>query len=501
MDFLKSIVEKPAFATRIKSDEVKIPEMALGYFLAPFCAMMANSIFGAYLTRYYADVLGWTKFASGAFAAALPIVSVIFVVMGNLMIGKWIDNTRTTAGKARPYLFVSIPLLAIAILLMFSSPNNGSPLQMIWIALSYNLYYAIAYPCYYTAHSSMVSLSTRDTAKRGLLATMSNASMVAAAGVGASILVPILLQSYMFVYNGESLDIAASYNHWRVLSIALALLTAFGVMLEYFFTRERITEETMNLPQAAESITTKKHMEVCFHEKFWWMVMLFVLFFQMGQLVKNTSMSFYVRWMFDSVLSAKDPESASGALMSTLGLIGGLPSAVGMVIAWPLANKLGKKRAIVIGLIFSLAGGVVAFLGAHNFVMVCTGVVLKAVGIIPAQYVMLAVVSDVLDHLEAKNGFRSDGFTMSIYGAIMVGLLGLAVGIVSGLLGATGYDATLARQSAASENVLIFVYLAMDMISFALSIVLLWRMDVEKYAEEDQRKIKENQEKAAQQTN
>ena len=84
-------------------------------------------------------------------------------------------------------------------------------------------------------------------------------------------------------------------------------------------------------------------------------------------------MSFYVRWMFDSVLTAADPESASGALMSTLGLIGGLPSAVGMVIAWPLASKLGKKRAIVIGLIFSVIGGIVAFLGVHNFVMVCTG--------------------------------------------------------------------------------------------------------------------------------
>ena len=168
-----------------------------------------------------------------------------------------------------------------------------------------------------------------------------------------------------------------------------------------------------------------------------------------------------------------------------------------MVIAWPLANKLGKKRAIVIGLIFSVLGGVVAFLGVHSFKMVCTGVVLKAVGIIPAQYVMLAVISDVLDHLEAKNGFRSDGFTMSIYGSIMVGLLGLAVGIVSGLLGATGYDATLTRQPAAAEGVLTFVYLGMDMLSFIISIILLWRMDVEKYSEEDQKKIKENQEKAA----
>ena len=495
MNLLKKTVEQPIFNTRIKSDEVKISEIALGYFLAPFCAMLANMIFGAYLTRYYADVLGWTKFGAGAFAALLPIVSVIFVVLGNLSVGKWIDNTRTTAGKARPYLFAAIPLLALAIIMMFTSPNNGSIVQMIWIAVSYNLYYSIAYPCYYTAHSSMVSLSTRDTDKRGLLATMSNASMVAAAGVGASIVVPILLQSYMFSYNGTSLDVAASYAHWRVLSIGFTLITVLGIILEYYFTRERISEETMDLQRTAEDIPMKTHVDACTKDKYWWMVILYVLFFMMGQLVKNTSMSFYARWMFDSVLSAADPESASGAMMSTLGLIGGLPSAVGMVIAWPLANKLGKQRAIVIGLIFSVLGGAVAFMGVHNFKMVCAGVVLKAVGIIPSQYVMLAVISDVLDHLEAKNGFRSDGFTMSIYGSIMVGLLGLAVGIVSGLLGVTGYDATLVKQPVAAENVLIFVYLGMDILTFIVSIFLLWRMDVEKYAEEDQQKIRENQEK------
>ena len=495
MNLLKKTVEQPIFNTRIKSDEVKISEIALGYFLAPFCAMLANMIFGAYLTRYYADVLGWTKFGAGAFAALLPIVSVIFVVLGNLSVGKWIDNTRTTAGKARPYLFAAIPLLTLAIIMMFTSPNNGSILQMIWIAVSYNLYYSIAYPCYYTAHSSMVSLSTRDTDKRGLLATMSNASMVAAAGVGASIVVPILLQSYMFSYNGTSLDVEASYAHWRVLSIVFTLITVLGIILEYYFTRERISEETMDLQRTAEDIPMKTHVDACTKDKYWWMVILYVLFFMMGQLVKNTSMSFYARWMFDSVLSAADPESASGAMMSTLGLIGGLPSAVGMVIAWPLANKLGKQRAIVIGLIFSVLGGAVAFMGVHNFKMVCAGVVLKAVGIIPSQYVMLAVISDVLDHLEAKNGFRSDGFTMSIYGSIMVGLLGLAVGIVSGLLGVTGYDATLVKQPVAAENVLIFVYLGMDILTFIVSIFLLWRMDVEKYAEEDHQKIRENQEK------
>jgi GPH family glycoside/pentoside/hexuronide:cation symporter len=168
-----------------------------------------------------------------------------------------------------------------------------------------------------------------------------------------------------------------------------------------------------------------------------------------------------------------------------------------MLIAWPLASKLGKKRAIVMGLILSLAGGMVAFVNVHGFVTVCAGVVLKAVGIIPAQYVMVALLSDVLDHLEAKNGFRSDGFTMSIYGATMVGLAVLSMGIVNIFLGALGYDATLARQAASTETGMVIAYLCMDMIGFALSIVLLSRMDVEKYIDEDKAKIQARQKAAA----
>ena len=416
--------KNPALKTRISSSSVKLQEMLIGYFLAPLCAMLANSVFSAYLTRYYADVLGLTDSQFGVFSMMLPIVSAIVVVIGNIFVGQLIDQTRTPAGKARPYLLLAAPVMAVAIILMFLTPGGDNPqaenylMKMIWITVSFNLFYSIGYPCYYTAHSSMVALSTRNGNQRGILATLSNASMVAAAGVGASILVPILLQPFMFVTGADgTIDRVASYNNWRILGIVFALLTAVGIILEYYFTRERITEEAFALGVKEEKLPMKTHVKVCTKEKYWWMVILFIVFFQMGQLVKNTSMSFYVRWMFDSVLKSTDPESTSGALMSTLGLIGGLPSAIGMVIAWPLASKLGKKRAIVLGLILSTVGGLLAFLNVHSFGIVCAGVVLKAVGIIPAQYVMVALLSDVLDHLEAKNGFRSDGFTMSIYGA------------------------------------------------------------------------------------
>lgn len=385
-------------------------------------------------------------------------------------------------------------------------------------ALTYNLYYALAYPCYYTAHSSLVSLSTRNASQRGLLATLSNASTVAAAGVGASILAPILLQPFMFVSGPNGIDIDASYANWRILSIAFALLSALGAMLEYFFTRERITEESMTLNLKEEKIPMKKHVEACTRDKFWWLVIVFILVFQFGQLCKNSSMSFYSRWMFDSVINSANPESASAALMSTLGLVGGLPSAIGMFIAWPLANKLGKKRASVIGLAFAFVGGLVPFINVNSFPIVVTGVVLKGIGIIPAQYVMLALISDILDHLEAKNGFRSDGFTMSLYSSIMVGLGGLGMGIINAMLTFSGYSNVgyavdpvevrmiedlstwtgdiIYRQMGGTEAVLAFAYLAVDVIAFAISILLLWKMDVEKYTAEDQKTIIERQKAA-----
>lgn len=407
-----SFFEKPLFRTKITSANVKTKEMLLGYFVGPFCALISNAIFSSYLNRYYADVIGWTDTGKfGSFSALLPMVSVIFVILGNLFVGRLIDNTRTSQGKARPYLLLSAPLVTAAIALLFMTPQNTSPLmQMVWIAVSYNVYYAVAYPFYYSAHSSLVALSTRNSNHRGMLATFSNASGVAAVGIGASILVPILLQSYLFVETNGVLDSAASYRHWQTVMIALCVLTFFAILLEYYFTRERITEENVKLNLKEEKLPMAQQIKACVSEKYWWIIILYFLLFQFGGLVKNGSMSFYCRWMFDGVTT----EAAAGGLMGTLGLIGGIPTAVGMVLAWPIANKLGKQKAVTYGLIISVLGGLVSFINVHNFMIVCIGVILKGIGSIPAMYVTLALLSDVLDHLEAKNGFRSDGFTMPV---------------------------------------------------------------------------------------
>lgn len=481
----------PILRTRIRSANVKKSEMLLGYFMGPFCAFISNAIFNAYLNRYYSDVLGWTnreKF--GIFATVLPVISVLFVVIGNLVVGHFIDNTRTEQGKARPYLLLSLPLVVLAISALFLTPYELSPkIQMIWILLSYNLYFAVAYPLFYTAHSSLVALSTRDSKARGMLATFSNASGVASAGLGASILVPVLLQRFLFVEKDGAIDTAASYQNWKVVMAALCLLTAAGILLEYFFTRERITEENIKLNIVEEKISIGKQAKVCTKEKYWWMIILYFFLFQFGGLVKNGSMGYYSRWMFDGILN----EAAAGAAMGTLGLIGGIPTAIGMLVAWPIADKLGKKKAVSMGLLLSVVGGLVSFIAVHNFPMVCIGVILKGIGSIPAMYITLALLSDVLDHLEAKNGFRSDGFTMSVYGAIMVGISGLANGLINALLTMNGYDPALTVQNSSVQTTLIACYLGVELVCYGILAVMMHFLDVEKYVEQDQKIILEHQ--------
>ncbi len=230
------LFNNPLVKTKITSANVQPKEMILGYFIGPFIALISNAIFGSYLNRYYTDVLGTTTWAP-AFAMLMPMISVICIVIGNLVIGQLMEKTRTQQGKARPFMLLSAPLVVIAIILLFMAPNDGSVKTLVWIAISYNLYYAVAYPLFYTSHSSMVALSTRNSKHRGMLATFSNAAGVAAVGIGASIIFP-LFQGMLFVTKDGGVDAQASYEAWKTFILILCVITFVGIILEYFFTRE-----------------------------------------------------------------------------------------------------------------------------------------------------------------------------------------------------------------------------------------------------------------------
>ena len=73
------------------------------------------------------------------FLAIFPLVAKILDAITNSLMGWIIERTKTSQGKARPYLFVSALILPLCGILMYTVPQASQNVQAAWIMITYNL--------------------------------------------------------------------------------------------------------------------------------------------------------------------------------------------------------------------------------------------------------------------------------------------------------------------------------------------------------------------------
>lgn len=475
-DKKKEFWSGPVGGSFIKTNEVRLPEMLIGYFIGPFGALLSSGIFTSMLQKYLNEVLG----LDNSFLTILPLISTIFIVAANLVVGQLIERTHALAGKARPWILLSACMLSIASVLIFVVPFTGTA-RMVWIAIAYNVYYSIAYPIYNTANSTMIPVSTRDSEKRSALASFTNIAGLGVMGAG-SMVFPILASNLL----------GNDQNRWFLVMLAIAVFTALTCFLQFKFTRERVTEEDFTAAGGAKTevknISMGAQLKAVTSEKWWWIIIVFYILFQVSGAVKNGSMSQFCEWVVDAV------GGDWGLTQSLLGILGAIPMAVAAVFIVPLANKFGKAKVTSIFMLFGAVGGVIAGLGSHNIVLVGIGVALKCLGSSPAAYLILAMLADVIDHIEFKSGIRTDGLTMSIYSSIMVAATPIGSAIMNGLLNGAGFNQNAVFgvdiQSAAAQAALTTSYIWIETAAYAIGGLLILLFTVEKNLKSEQEEIR-----------
>ena len=482
-DNKKTIWNNPFLRTRVKSDNVKAPEMLLGYFIGPFGALLASGIFTSILQNYFTDVLKMNL----TFLTTLQLISTILIVIANLVVGQLIERTGTLAGKARPWILLSAFTMSVASVLMFIVPFEGTA-KMVWIAIAYNLFYAVAYPIYNTANSTLIPLSTRNSKQRGVLASFTNVAGLGVMGAG-SMVFPILV----------SFVLKENRHLWFVAMLAIAIFAALTILLQFMFTRERVTEDLANTVteqnegNASSAPSLAKQLKAVAGEKTWWIVMLFYIGFQWSGAIKNGSMSYYCKWVLDN--SYTGSVDAWGASQSLLSIMGAIPMAVAAVVVIPLCNKYGKRIICMLGMLLGAVGGVIAIIGNGNIVPVAVGVALKCLGSAPACYMILALLADVIDHIEYKSHIRTDGLTMSIYSSIMVAGTPICNAIFSAVLKGSGYNQNadvalgVLGQTQAAQTAISVSYIWVETIAYVICAVLIFFFTIEKKLPEEQKKI------------
>ena len=463
------------FHTKVKTKDVNFWEMAFGYFLGPLGVLIMTTLVSTYYLTYYRtydDIV-----AQGTFLTLLPLISVIPMVLSNIIAGVLIGRTNTGEGKARPYILASAPLLLVSGILIFCIPYLSLEFRMVWMVLTYNLFAAVANPLYSTSHYLMVSLSTRNLEQRGKLSVVANIPAVAANGLFSSIVMPLILSWIKSAADNQGVQ-----NRWQCIMVVFSVIAFFACILEYYFTRERITEEGKGSEEEEEKVSSVKQLRAAMSDKYWWIIMIFYALYQAGVMFKGGFIFNIYCNEFFAETQVFGMQLNGEMVQSVLALISGIPLAAGMLFISPLANKFGKRNVIIAGLAFSIVGSIICISAPDSFMVVLIGQTFKGIGSIPGAYIMMALFADVLEHLEARFGFRCDGVSMSVYNAILTVVNGLATAFFLFF-----YDNSAFSPAGVAE----FFFVGYEIIAHTVLIILLLFMNVEKGIKEDQKIIAE----------
>ena len=478
-----TLLDRKLFQSRVHTAEVGRKEKWLGYLLGPAGALLLNAVLATYLNVYYTDVLKLTHIWSGAFLVIFPIISKIIDAITNVVMGYIIDRTHTKEGKARPWLLLSAPLLTITGILLFTVPSGSETVQVVWVMVSYNLFYSFAYTIFNMSHGLMVPLSTRNTTQRGSLSVFNQIASIMMSGILVALVFPMIVMPV----------IGVDKSKWIALMSVLSILALPLTLLEYYFTKERVTEEIQRAQETR--MTFAQQAKVIFTDRYMLIIYGYFLISTIAVYIKNISLVYFCNYVLGTY--------NDGITQTLISVIGGIPMGIGIFAVWPLAKKFGKRNVTIAGSLLVAVGSAICWMFPTNMVVMLIGQFIKNTGGLPGSYVFMALFADVLDHVEWKSGFRCDGIAMSVYNIIAVATGGICTGIFNGMLAASGYVApeivngvTVAvEQTAAVTHAITFGYVGLETITSVVLMVLLLFLNVEKNIDKEQAEIKAREEK------
>ena len=266
---------------------------------------------------------------------------------------------------------------------------------------------------------------------------------------------------------------------WIAVMGILSIITLPLILLEYYFTKERVTEETQDTEE--KKIPFKTQLKLVFTDKYLLIVFAYFFIYTFGMSMKNLGLVYYCNYVLGTY--------NDGITQMLVSVIGGVPMGIGIFAVWPLAKKFGKRNVTMWGFVLYAIGSLICWLFPTNLVIVLVGQFIKNIGGLPCAYVFMALFADTLDHLEWKSGIRCDGLAMSIYNVIAVALVGIVTGVFNGMLSAAGYIApsmdaagntVAATQPQAVLDAITFSFVGLEVFTGIVLAVLLAFFSVEK---------------------
>ena len=396
----------------------------IGYALGDMGGCMTFALMGAYVTRYYVNVLK----VDTVILATMLLVWNIWDAVNDPLMGALMDKVfakhHNSKGKFRPWLLRATPLLAITAIVFWTVPTFFHGTAMLVVLFFCKILYEGCYTMFNIPMGSLLSaMADTDEERASLSSARGFGGMIG--NILPTVIFPVLLQKY-----GDTN--AIGYGIGAAVCAAIGFVMCF---LHYYWTEERNVVTTPS--NASDDIKFTDILGVFKKNRAFLALCIHGICICTMQYVGSTLGTY----MYSDVLGNIGLMAMASLISMPLGIIT-------LIVAPKISKKMGLTNMIRASLLIGAAIYAVLF-AAHmvtnvnvwvHIIVSGLGMGLSSVSI----YMQWGMVGEAIDYNEYLTGKRTEG---SIYGTFnLTRRIGQTIGNSAAVLalGWIGYDTALA---------------------------------------------------------
>ena len=445
----------------------------MGYLFGDFGNDFTFILSASFLLKFYTDVMG----VNAAMVGLVMMIARFVDAFTDVAMGRICDRSKVTKnGKFRPWIRRMCGPVAIASFLIYQSSlaNMGMTFKVIYLFITYILWGSVFYTSINIPYGSMASaISAEPDDRQSLSSFRTMGGMLA--GMIISIGVPLV--AYDTLQNG---DVVLNGGRFTIISGIFSLLAVACYLLCYSLTTERV------IPQIDESKFKNNSVKVMLKNAITNRSLISIIVASVVMLLSQLTQQSMAGYVYPNYY-----RNATAQSISTLAMAGGM--IVAAIIAKPVARKIGKAELSVISNIFAAGVGFILFIIRPTNVWIFVSLqCLCWLGLGVFSMICWALITDVIDDAELKNGIREDGSVYALYSFARKLGQALSAGLTGALLSMMGYT----QETAFTQSVTTGIYNISTLVPAAgfllLAIVLwFWYPLHKKTVDENVRKLKE----------
>ena len=427
----------------------------MGYLFGDFGNDFTFILSTMILSKFYTDVMG----VSAGVIGTIMMLARFVDAFTDVTMGRICDRSRVTpAGKFKPWLLRMCIPVAVASFLIYQSAlaDRSNGFKVAYLTVTYLLWGSFCYTAINIPYGSMASAISDDPGDRQSLSTFRTmGGMLASMVIG--ILLPLLAYDENSRLIGSKVTIAAG---------VFSILAVVCYLLAYVLITERAVIDSPEHNGEENSVVDMLRNAAKNR------ALLSIIAASVVMLLAQLTMQNMAAYIFPDYYRAATAQSASTVTMM-IGMI------VAALTAKPLAARFGKAEISVVSNLFAAGVMILIWFLKPESVWVYIGLqTLAWLGLGMFSMVSWALITDVIDYSELKNGVREDGSVYALYSFARKLGQALAAGLSGWLLEGIGYDSGAASagfgQSESVLNGIFSISTLVPALGFALLGLVLW---------------------------